>query len=236
MGNVPIICPTHNRAGLVTAFKAFGNHMTLCVAESQVPAYEAAYPDADLLVHPDSIVGSSPKRGWLYEKFGTLFMVDDDVGQMIDFRDNPIRRVEPDEARDVIERCADTAAQLGAKLWGVHGTGNPMLYKPGKPFKVSPGLILGCAMGLHPSDKLWFPQEPWAHEDLFISGLNAYHHRFVFQDLRYGLEPAYKNQGGRATVMTSDWFARSKEHLADSFGEAFSWPDGQWVPKLKVPW
>jgi hypothetical protein len=42
MADVTIVCPTHGRAGEVTAFKTFGPDLLLCVAESQAPLYREA--------------------------------------------------------------------------------------------------------------------------------------------------------------------------------------------------
>jgi hypothetical protein len=238
--DVVIVCPTHNRAGVVSSFAAFGPDLLLCVAESQLPKYKAAYPEGRFDVHPDDVIGTSQKRDWMWRKYGSLFMVDDDInGMMRDFSQVPMRKVPPAEAYDIVQRTADMAAQMGAVLWGLQGTGNPMGFQPQRPFKVSPGLQLGCAMGLHPSDDLFFPKMPWTHEDVFISGLNAYHHRFQLQDLRYGLEPTYKNTGGRASLITDAWLTKAREHLQESFGEAFDvtvTPKGMRVEKLKVPW
>lgn len=238
--NVPIICPTHGRAGQVTAFQAFGDDLTLCVAVSQEEAYRDAYPAGQLLVHPDEIIGSSQKRGWLYERYGTVFMVDDDVGQMLDFTEVPTRKVPPAEARSIVQATADTAKQLGAVLWGFPGTANPITYKPARPFKLSPGVQLGCAMGLHPSKHLYFPQDHWTHEDVFISGLNAYYHRFAFQDTRYGLPATFDLSGGRRSQMTTRTMEMAWEQLEKAFGESFVRPkyteNGNWMPKLKIPW
>jgi hypothetical protein len=84
MADVTIVCPTHGRAGEVTAFKTFGPDLLLCVAESQLPFYREAYPDGRFDVHPDSVKGLIAKVKWMHAKYGGYFRVDDDASPMID--------------------------------------------------------------------------------------------------------------------------------------------------------
>ena len=83
MGEVAIVIPTHGRAGSVSTFKVFPMAI-LCVAESQEKLYREAYPDKEIVVHPDSIKGLASKRQWIYDYWGDVFQVDDDITAMTD--------------------------------------------------------------------------------------------------------------------------------------------------------
>ncbi len=74
---VPIVMPTHGRAGRVTTHRVIDG-VILCVAEEQEAVYRAAYPDLEIVVHPDTVRPLSVKRQWILDHFGDVFMVDDD--------------------------------------------------------------------------------------------------------------------------------------------------------------
>ena len=53
---IKIIIPTYKRAGIVTTLDHVAN-AALCVTESEREVYRRHYPKADIIVHPDSIIG-----------------------------------------------------------------------------------------------------------------------------------------------------------------------------------
>jgi hypothetical protein len=243
-----IVCPTHGRAGRVKPFSIFGDDLLLCVQEGeQAELYRDAYPDADLLIHPE-MIGVNAKRQWLYEQLGDCFMIDDDVEQLLDHTvppGKPSKVTDPQRARDIVQRTADHAEAIGSYLFGFAQNPSPMVFKPQEPFRLK-GLITGAALGIRAGSKLWFPKDLHGSGDLWISALNAYHHRFLLIDQRYVFPNVgtFQNTGGLASVRTTANLERNLERLKESFGDAIyaRAPKGgygkasAWAVNLKVPW
>lgn len=221
-----IVVPTHGRAGRVLTLKILPD-VPLCVAESQAPAYRTAYPDTELIVHPDEVVGIAPKRQWLLDRHEKVMMLDDDLKAMIDLsapagEDAKVR--DPQRVRDLVANLFDTGEQVGAYAVGFSSYADPALYRPHRPFSLG-NFLSGYAMGLRRSPKvrLPYPHAPWLlTDDLYVTGMNAYHHRLVFQDLRYGFAAAktWVGTGGMATHRTWETVVKNEQYLKELFGDA----------------
>lgn len=246
MTSVPIVVPTHGRAGQVHALNAV-DPVILCCAESQADEYHAAYPDQELVTHPDDIIGISPKRQWILEQFGDVFMLDDDCTELRRLHDPeaPDTRFEADEAWEIIQVTADVARQCGAYLWGLANNAIGRNYSAFHPFRTT-GYVNAAFMGLFrdPMRRLHFPDDPYCvAEDYYISALNAYYYRFTWADDRFGFHQidTFHNPGGLANFRTMEheerWMAELKrlfgedaiveKHMATSHGSE---------KILKIPW
>lgn len=236
-----IVCPTHGRAGQVKAFEAFGEDLLLSVAESQVAEYRAAYPDARIDPHPDTVVGICQKKNWLHKKYGSVFMIDDDAKPMIDLMGVTTHKVDPATAVDVIWRLADQADQMGAKFYGFAEEPNPLHFSPMHPFRVT-GPIAGGKVGWHASDDLWWPDEVEfsVAEDVWMSALNAYAHRYCLIDMRYCIPTQVGQLGGLSKFRTDSAIWRAADRLKDAFGDAITIKTKSETAlypwRLKVPW
>lgn len=221
---IKIIIPTHNRAGRVTTLGAVA-HAKLCVAESQAPVYHEHYPEAELVIHPDSIIGLAPKRQWIYEKFGDVFMLDDDVtfGQRLYLASKKpkLNRLRPEEAYDIIQWAGNMAYLCGCYLFGFNKNINPLLYRPFAPIQLT-GFVTGCALGLLSGSRLIFSAESTAVEDFYISGLNAHFHRKAFIDMRFGFvqTDTFHNVGGQSSFRTLETERKDVLFLRRCFGDA----------------
>lgn len=228
---IPIVVPTHGRAGEVLALKPFPS-ATLCVAESQKDAYAAEYPDAPLLVHPDSVVGLAPKRQWIYEQLGDVFMVDDDVGSVIDMTRVHGETSVMDDAlpEQIVQRAAEQCRDMGAYLFGFSQYPDPAMYKPQDPFRLK-GYIGGHAMGILGGSKLYWHPESDPVEDYWVCLLNAYYHRTAFIDRRYHFTQAEtgKRVGGLAYVRSADKQEKAYKFLREHFGDAVRMKTGMFV-------
>jgi hypothetical protein len=243
---VPVVVPTHLRAGDVHAMKAV-RPVILCVAESQVPAYQEAYPMQELLVHPDKIRGISPKRQWIYEQMGDVFMLDDDCTELRKLHDPVAKttRVEPEEAFDVIQNTADMARDLGAYLWGLANNAIGRNYSAFHPFRTT-GYVNAAFMGLFrdPRGKLHFPDDPYCvAEDYYISGLNAYYYRYTWADDRFGFHQlqTFHHVGGLAEFRNlgheEAWMKELKRLFGDNIIVEKHMRTSHGSEKiLKVPW
>jgi hypothetical protein len=223
-----ICCPTHGRAGSVTTFQVLGHDLPLIVARSQEEAYRDAYPEAVIHTHPDSVVGLSGKRQWIYEQYGDVFMVDDDLDYMGDQTPIPgpgitkarVSRNDPERVRDVIRRAHDMAEDVGAFFYGFNQYPDPATFISQNPIHLS-GYIGGHAMGLRAGSKLYWPRTGMhGSEDMWISALNAYHHRIALIDMRYVFPQlgTLVSRGGLAEVRTLTNLEENYKTLVKTFG------------------
>ena len=224
MGEVAIVIPTHGRAGSVTTFKVFPMAI-LCVAESQEKFYRDAYPDKEIVVHPDSVQGLASKRQWIYDYWGDVFQVDDDITAMTDLSvaAGETYKMTPERAFAVVQRTADTARQMGVHLWGFAPWEDPAMCSPMRPFRLT-GFVNGHGLGLLKGAKFFWRPDMYVNNDMWIALLNMYHHRMVFVDQRFGLhhKATFHNTGGLANWRTHDELERSFNILKDHCGDAVS--------------
>lgn len=204
MADCEIIIPSHGRAGSVLTLRALPMGLPLvCVAESQEDEYVNRNPGATIVTHPDTVVGLAPKRQWIYEKFGDVFMLDDDVTGMMDLQDAV--NVEPEVTADLIYQAADVARQMGIFLFTFHSSANVMDYRPQRPYRLT-GFAPGHSLGLLAGSKLFFTDESVAVEDYWISALNAHYHRMCLINTRYGFKQkdTFHLAGGQSNFRTEE--------------------------------
>ena len=219
---IPVVCPTKGRAGRLLTLNAI-KPIILCVAESEREAYAAAHSGVELLVHPDSVQGISPKRQWIYEQVGDVLMVDDDLAALVQTHDLELpSRLTPEHAYDVVQSVGETARRMGVYLWGLANSHDARYYDANKPLKMS-GFIIACCMGLFKGSRLAFPDDPYClYEDYYISGMNAYYYRRIYADTRWGFQPknTFHNAGGLSNFRTTAGEDEGYEALRRLFGNA----------------
>jgi hypothetical protein len=219
-----IICPTHGRAGRVHVFDVLPD-IPLCVAHSQMPLYREAYPDAELIVHPDDVIGIAPKRQWLVDRFTNVMMFDDDVTAIVDMQvpaGESQKIHDPQKVRDIVYRLFDMAEDLGVFVCGLSTYADPVLYRPQAPFSLR-HMVSGHCLGVRRNDQLRFPQKSdLLTDDLWISAMSAYHHRKLLTDNRYGAGVAktWHETGGMATHRTWSRVVDNERFLTELFGDA----------------
>lgn len=240
-----IVIPTHGRAGNVHTLKCVDG--VLCVAKGQEPLYREHYPDAEYLVHPDDVVGLPPKRNWIVQQVGEVFMIDDDITSIVDLTTPPNSGhtgIRPDKVPTLIERCRDTARELGAFVYGFASNANHQQFMPQRPFKLT-GYVLGGAFGMREGHGLWWHPD-CIQEDYWISALNAHYHRIIFRDNRVGFHPkdTFKSEGGLSGTRTMRDMADAVRILQDHFGkDVIKWKkDANWgkrnhpyQPQIELP-
>ena len=196
----------------------------LCVAESQAPAYRTAYPEKELIVHPDDVIGIAPKRQWILDNVGDAMMFDDDVTAVTDVQasvgeEGRVR--DPAKVRDLVYRLFDTAKAMGAHVCGFSSYANPTMFRPQNPFSLKQ-MVSGHTLGVRRSEQIVFPpKSDLLTDDLFISALAAFHDRIVLTDLRYAVSVAktWKATGGMADHRTWDRMKANEEYLKMVFGD-----------------
>jgi hypothetical protein len=220
---VEVVIPSHKRAGRIATLGLLPSAI-VCIPESQAAEYRAAHPGAQLVTHPDSVVGLQAKRNWMYKHFGNLLMLDDDL---TDFRRLYLPAGEPVSVQDesrilaIINETAYAAKQSGSYLFGFNSNPNPTMYKALNPIQLT-GWVNGCAQGLLAGSKLWWSTEITCNCDYWISALNAYHHRTIWKDTRYTFIQAdtFTGAGGQAEFRNMEAEAADFELLKRCFGEA----------------
>jgi hypothetical protein len=223
---IKVVIPSYRRAGNVKTTKTVSQAI-ICIPESDLEAYKEHYPGIELVTHPDSILGLAPKRQWIYDYFGDVFMLDDDIS--IARRLWPMSGTKkatfltPDEAYAVIQWCGNTAALCGCYLFGFNKVPNPIIYDPLRPILLS-GYVTGCAIGLLRGSRIHYTADSIAVEDFYVAGINAYYHRKAFLDLRFNFvqEETFKRAGGLGFYRTIDTEKEDTLLLRRLFGESIT--------------
>lgn len=219
-----IVCPTHGRAGKVKVLGVLPD-IPLCVAKSQVPAYREHYPDAELVVHPDDVVGISPKRQWLVDRFERVMMFDDDVTMISDVqvrRGESVKVSDPARIRDIVQHLFDLAEDLGCHVCGLNTYADPVMYRPHRPFSLK-HMVSGHCLGVIKSDRIRFPDKAdLLTDDLYISALAAYHDRRLLTDMRHAASVAHTwhATGGMATQRTWRRVVENEKFMVAAFGDS----------------
>ena len=219
---VKIICPSSRRADNVMTKKIIPD-LAICVPESEAAEYRKHNPNNEIISHPESIVGLPLKRQWIYETFGDIFMLDDDIASMRDWTHPPgkAETIPPEQVNELIQRLAWMTKETGAYLFGFNHLVRPEFVDPQQPYTLT-GFIPGHSMGLLSGSKLYWHKRATTVCDYWISGLNAYHHRIVLKDLHYGFlqTKTFKGAGGQAQHRNMGVEVEATAFLREYFGEA----------------
>lgn len=223
-GETAIIIPSAGRSKcVVTAISG----AVLFVPEAEADDYRRHNPSTTIETHgTDDFKNLSEKRQAIYDRWGNVFMVDDDiafVSRLNEVGNNRGTHLKPQEIHDLIQRTAATARAAGCYLYGFHSTPNLMHFHPHKPITLT-NYINACAFGLHPSPFLYFSPRTVAAESHWINLLNAYTHRKSWSDTRYcfAQEPnsTFFKAGGQTAHRTLESEMRDTIFLRRMFGQA----------------
>jgi hypothetical protein len=220
---VKIVIPSHRRADRVRTATIVPGAI-ICIPKSQEAAYRRHNPESEIVTHPDDIAGLAPKRNWIYEKFGDVMMLDDDLTRFsrLYLEANSLRssRVSPEETVSIIQQTAYTAKQLGAYVFGFSSVADARNFKPQKPFRLT-GYCNGSSFGLLGGSRVFFHKDAIAVEDYFASLVNVYYHRYAFFDLRFGFvqQRTFKNLGGQAEFRSTASEKHDYGFLRRMFGD-----------------
>jgi hypothetical protein len=223
------IIVSHKRANRVTTTK-FVKDCAICIPESQKKEYEK-YNDCEIITHPDTVIGLSPKRQWIYETYGDCFQIDDDVvGVNRVYAPSKYHKskLEPNEISDYIDDLYELSKEIGCNLFGFNRSANPVGYNGAKPIDFNK-YITGGAFGIIKTDELFFPDFPtFVGEDYWISALNAHYHRksLIDQRIAFGFAETEANTGGVADYRTEAKRRETYLYLKQHFGNAI-------IPKRK---
>jgi hypothetical protein len=216
---LPVVCPSKGRAGRVTSLDLFPDLIFL-VHKSELADYRAAYPLQKIETH--DVVGLGPIRNEICDRFGDVFMVDDDLTTMHSLWQGPGEpRVRPDPpyVRRLIERLYTEACELDVHLFAFNRYLHPFAYRAEQPFHLT-GLVPEHAFGCRPTPELrWHPDVKVA-TDYWISALNAYLYRILWLDMRWAIGQAktMAQTGGLASARTLEVERADNVILRRTFG------------------
>jgi len=222
--NIPILVPSAGRAASVLT-NITGQ--ILFVPESQIVSYRECNPDTQIETHADDAYRNlAAKRQGIYDRWGSVFMLDDDisfVSRLYVEGNNRKTHLTPDESAQLIQVTADTAKDAGCFLFGFNATPNAKHYYPHKPIELT-AYINACAFGLHKSPSLYFTERTTAAESHWINLLNAYTHRRAWVDMRFHFAQAsgstFFRPGGQAAHRTIKTEEEDTIFLHRMFGKA----------------
>ncbi len=233
---IKIVIPSHLRYDRVKTTKAIANCI-LCVPESQAALYKEYNKNTEVVSHPDSIIGLTPKRQWIYEHFGNVFQVDDDMTQMsrVYTGKGEHTRVPKKLAYELIQQAGYIAHDLGIYLFAFSKSPMPTAFNPLNPIKLS-GTVMGGAFGLLEGSKLHFNTDLILTEDYWISGLNAHYHRMCYIDERFTFKfsNTFANKGGCAAYRTTTKELEDTLKLKRYFGDVVQIKQDTHLAKVKI--
>ncbi len=220
--SLKIVIPSHKRHDRVIS-KRLVLDPIICVAESQAELYRKHNPDCEIVTHPDSVVGLIPKRNWMVNYFGDLFMLDDDVAY---FRRIYIEAGEKQPIKDkakitrLINELYELACLLDINLFGFTNCTSPRQFYEYKWLHLSK-TITGCAYGCRKSPNIWWNEELKLKEDFWISCYVKYMERKVLTDMRYNFTQmgTFTSSGGLADIRTQEEERRNILELKRCFGD-----------------
>ena len=222
-----IVIPSHKRANRVHTANLLNNPI-ICVAESQKEEYQRYNPDAEIVCHPDSVIGLIPKRNWMVEHFGDIFMLDDDISSVyLNYRepDDILGATTKDKnfIEGIIYNLYDIAKMMGVNVFGFPNLTSPLHYKEFEPLSLSKN-ITGCSYGMIKNDYLRWNENMKLKEDMWISCLAKYYDRRVLVDNRYTFaqKNTMINSGGLASMRNQESEDESILILKKHFGSAVS--------------
>lgn len=197
------------------------------MAKSQAPAYRKANLGVKLVIHPDSIKGVPLKRQWIYDKYGDVCMVDDDLTEFVrtylpKYRaKKKYTRMTPEEATAAVNATYETAKNLGAYLFGFAYAPSPLWYRAQLPFKLNEA-IKGAVLGMIAGSGLTFDERCVSCGDTYISAMNAYANRYLFVDSRFAYTQigTFSNPGGLSGIRSHATEVADRDLLVQLFGKA----------------
>ena len=226
---VAIVCPSKGRASNVLT-KRLVSDLILVVPEYEVEAYEEHNPECTIIAEPDHVRGITASRQFIIDTFDNVFMIDDDVvsvRRMYSERGEEYSVSDPDEVQDIIQRCADIANDIDAKMFGFANLRSPEHYVSHVPIGFT-GYLNASYTGYLKGHDLAYDISYPEGEDHYMCCLNVYKNRYMFIDHRYAFitQGNFSAEGGCNLDRTKEDMMTTTLKLRKTFGD---------VIKIKKP-
>lgn len=183
---VNILCPSKGRASNVLTTE-FIDNMILVVPHDEVDEYKEHNPSYVVVGTPSAVRGITRTRQWILDNYDNVFMIDDDVAsvrRMYAEKGDEYMIFDPDEVESLIQRTADIALDVGAKMYGFANLRAPEHYVSHKPVQFT-GYMNASYTGYLEGHGLAYDTTYTEGEDHYMCCLNVYKNRYMFIDHRY---------------------------------------------------
>jgi hypothetical protein len=217
-----------SRAATMTTHRLIPSAV-VCVPNSQLADYARVVPKTQIITHPDTVTGLTPKLNWCFDNVHddeALVFIDDDI---VSLQRCFVEKGEEATIRDpalilgIIRATYILARDVGAFFFGWEASNGALRYYTGlKPMMLT-GYINGCAMGFRKGHGLRFDERIVAKNDFDIAAANAHRHRVCFKNLRYTFcqKETFTGKGGQAAYRTSLTEKRDVDLLRRKWGDVF---------------
>lgn len=219
-----VAVPSTGRAGRVLVSKMMHpDDFVVVVPPDEIPAYREQQPELQFEPYPHAEGNVARKWQWMYDRFGSVLIVDDDLDKMEHHEHVAGEKrctLDQDQVMQTFRRTAWECAQAGLYMFG-YGILDIRNFDCMHPFRIK-GVVMG-AIGLLAGSKISYNQEIGANIDFWGALVNAYHHRCVWVDNRYSLTGppiTFVGAGGMSKVRTLATERKDWEVLRRYFGEA----------------
>ncbi len=183
---VKIVTPSKGRARNVITTRLIPD-LTLVVPAHEVEEYKEYNPNVEVIAEPDHVRGITASRQFILDTFKNVFMLDDDI---ITFRclyteeGEEYAITDPDEVKSIIQRTADMAKDVGAKMYGYANLRSPAHYVSHRPITFT-GYLNASYTGYLEGHNLSYDVSYPEGEDHYMSCLNVYRNRYMLIDHRW---------------------------------------------------
>jgi hypothetical protein len=247
MSDIPIIILSHKRWDTIITHKIVKDAL-VSIPKSQLPLYKEYNPHLNYITHDDNIIGLNAKIQHLYDTFGDMWILDDDI--LYIYRNYYEKgytqdqlNLSPEEVynllQDIYHICKDANIYL-AGISRLHSNATTGL----KPISLTEFIVSACMM-LRKNEYFYFIPELLDNPDMWINLLNAYYYRISYCDLRFRVKQFGTNQakGGCAEFRTPEQKKKNYILLRKYFGEAVQLKKknemhkklNKWHPTIKIP-
>tara|TARA_R110002012_G_scaffold77863_2_gene198551 strand:- start:5047 stop:5799 length:753 start_codon:yes stop_codon:yes gene_type:complete len=222
---VQIFCCSKGRAKQVsTTHYLRPEVMKFVVPFGEGELYKEYNPAYEVIETPKGLKGITKTKQWLMDSYEEFFTIDDDVTFL---RKNYVdegeeyKCTDPDMVYEIIREAANTARQMGAKLYGFAHFRVPKCYRSAKPV-MNTGFMISSSFGVLKGHKLWYDTRMNEGEDYWLSLLNGFVNRFSYIDNRFSFHTKdnFQGQGGCNDYRTIESMKENTLALRRAFGEA----------------
>jgi len=237
MQSLKIVIPSHKRHDKVHTKNLITNPI-LCVEESQRDIYKEYNPECEIITHPDNVIGLIPKRNWMLNYFGDLFMLDDDLRcfkkMYIKPGESPVIKSKS-EILHQIYKLYDLACLLNINVFGFSKNPHPLAYDCFTPISLNKQ-ITGCAYGVRKKEHIKWDESIKLKEDIYISCIAKYFDRKILVDNRYNFEQigTFVSSGGLAGIRNYEEEFTSMLKIKKLFGESIVLKKDSKIAKKKT--
>jgi len=222
---VRIVTPSKGRADNVLTTRLV-DHLTLVVPKNEVEAYALHNPQCKIVAEPDNVKNIVQSRQFILDTYPNVFMIDDDVKSIrknYSYEGEEYSVTDSNEITSIIQRTADIAKGIGAKMYGFLNVRNPLHYVSHSPIKFT-GYLNASYCGYLEGHNLEYDLTYKEGEDHYMSCLNVYRNRYMVIDGRYSFitDGNFEAEGGCQIDRTKTEMLKTTLKLKRTFGDVIS--------------